>query len=147
MSTFFLGDIMSYMNKTTKTVRTFYLYVVALLSLIFLAVGIGNLANTTLKATIFKEAEKRDYSVCYSYPYYVSSVDLKSLEGATENQTEKIEAMIRDYDSWQERNTGEACYRSEREKRMVDSLTMIIIALPLYIFHWMIIRREKRENE
>lgn len=147
MSTFFLSGRISYMNKTTKTVRTFYLYVVALLSLIFLAVGIGNLANTTLKATIFKEAEKRDYSVCYSYPYYVSSVDLKSLEGATENQTEKIEAMIRDYDSWQERNTGEACYRSEREKRMVDSLTMIIIALPLYIFHWMIIRREKRENE
>ncbi len=55
--------------------------------------------------------------------------------------------MIRDYDSWKERNTGEACYRSEREKRMIDSLTMIIIALPLYIFHWMIIRREKRENE
>lgn len=147
MSTFLSDGRINYMNKTTKTVRTFYLYVVALLSLIFLAVGIGNLANTTLKATIFKEAEKRDYSVCYSYPYYVSSVDLKTLEGVTENQTEKIEAMIRDYDSWQERNTGEACYRSEREKRMVDALTMIIIALPLYIFHWMIIRREKRENE
>ena len=48
------------MDKTIKTVRTFYLYVVSLLSLIFLAIGIGNLANTTLKATIFKEAEKRD---------------------------------------------------------------------------------------
>jgi hypothetical protein len=135
------------MKKTTKTVRIFYLYVVSLLSLIFLAVGIGNLANTTLKATIFKEAEKRDYSVCYSYPYYVSSVDLKNLEGLTANQNERIESMIRDYESWQERNTGEACYRSEREKRMVDSLTMILVALPLYIFHWAIIRREKRENE
>jgi hypothetical protein len=81
------------MDKTTKTVRTFYLYVVSLLSLIFLAVGIGNLANTTLKATIFKEAEKRDYSVCYNYPYYISSVDLKNLEGLTVDQNEKISGL------------------------------------------------------
>lgn len=135
------------MDKTTKTVRTFYLYVVSLLSLIFLAVGIGNLANTTLKATIFKEAEKRDYSVCYSYPYYISSVDLKNLEGLTVDQNEKIESMIRDYEAWQETNTGESCYRSERENRIVNSLTMILIALPLYIFHWAIIKKEKKENE
>lgn len=135
------------MDKTTKTVRTFYLYVVSLLSLIFLAIGIGNLANTTLKATIFKEAEKRDYSVCYSYPYYISSVDLKNLEGLTVDQNEKIESMIRDYEAWQETNTGESCYRSERENRIVNSLTMILIALPLYIFHWAIIKKEKKENE
>jgi hypothetical protein len=135
------------MDKTTKTVRTFYLYVVSLLSLIFLAIGIGNLANTTLKATIFKEAEKRDYSVCYSYPYYISSVDLKNLEGLTVDQNEKMESMIRDYEAWQETNTGESCYRSERENRIVNSLTMILIALPLYIFHWAIIKKEKKENE
>jgi len=135
------------MDKTIKTVRTFYLYVVSLLSLIFLAIGIGNLANTTLKATIFKEAEKRDYSVCYSYPYYISSVDLKNLEGLTVDQNEKIESMIRDYEAWQETNTGESCYRSERENRIVNSLTMILIALPLYIFHWAIIKKEKKENE
>jgi hypothetical protein len=135
------------MDKTIKTVRTFYLYVVSLLSLIFLAIGIGNLANTTLKATIFKEAEKRDYSVCYSYPYYISSVDLKNLEGLTVDQNEKMESMIRDYEAWQETNTGESCYRSERENRIVNSLTMILIALPLYIFHWAIIKKEKKENE
>ncbi|KUK49608.1 MAG: hypothetical protein XE08_0459 [Parcubacteria bacterium 32_520] len=135
------------MDKTIKTVRTFYLYVVSLLSLIFLAVGIGNLANTTLKATIFKEAEKRDYSVCYSYPYYISSVDLKNLEELTVDQNEKIESMIRDYEAWQETNTGESCYRSERENRIVNSLTIILIALPLYIFHWAIIKKEKKENE
>lgn len=137
----------TYMDKTIKTVRTFYLYVVSLLSLIFLAIGIGNLANTTLKATIFKEAEKRDYSVCYSYPYYISSVDLKNLEGLTVDQNEKMESMIRDYEAWQETNTGESCYRSERENRIVNSLTMILIALPLYIFHWAIIKKEKKENE
>ena len=131
--------------KTTKTVRTFYLYIVSLLSLIFLAVGVGNLLNTTLKATFFKEAEKRDYSVCYNYPYYYSNIE-KTAE-MDEVQLEQIDNMIRDYENWKEKNTGETCYKSEREKKIVDSLSMIIIALPLYIFHWMMIRREKRENE
>ena len=131
--------------KTTKTVRTFYLYIVSLLSLIFLAVGVGNLLNTTLKATFFKEAEKRDYSVCYNYPYYYSNSE-KTAE-MDEVQLEQIDNMIRDYENWKEKNTGETCYKSEREKKIVDSLSMIIIALPLYIFHWMMIRREKRENE
>lgn len=131
--------------KTTKTVRTFYLYIVSLLSLIFLAVGIGNLLNTTLKAAFFKEAEKRDYSVCYNYPYYYSNIE-KTAE-MDEVQLEQIDNMIRDYENWKEKNTGETCYKSEREKKIVDSLSMIIIALPLYIFHWMMIRREKRENE
>ncbi|MFA5228535.1 MAG: hypothetical protein WC446_02135 [Candidatus Paceibacterota bacterium] len=134
------------MNKTTKTVRTFYLYTVSLLSLIFLAVGIGNLANTTLKATIFKDAEKRDYSHCYNYPYYISSFEEKELSGTTIEQQEKVEMMLRDYESWKKENTGESCYRSEREKKIVDSLTMIIISLPLYVFHWAVIRKEKREE-
>ena len=131
--------------KTTKTVRTFYLYIVSLLSLIFLAVGVGNLLNTTLKATFFKEAEKRDYSVCYNYPYYYSNIE-KTAE-MNEVQLEQIDNMIKNYENWKEKNTGETCYKSEREKKIVDSLSMIIIALPLYIFHWMMIRREKRENE
>ncbi len=65
----------------------------------------------------------------------------------SEIQLEQIDNMIRDYENWKEKNTGETCYKSEREKKIVDSLSMIIIALPLYIFHWMMIRREKRENE
>jgi len=131
--------------KTTKTVRTFYLYIVSLLSLIFLAVGVGNLLNTTLKATFFKEAEKRDYSVCYNYPYYYSNIE-KTAE-MNEVQLEQIDNMIKNYENWKEKNTEETCYKSEREKKIVDSLSMIIIALPLYIFHWMMIRREKRKNE
>lgn len=138
------------MDKTTKTVRTFYLYVVSLLSLIFLAVGIGNLVNTTLKVAFFKEAEKRDYNVCINYPYYTSSVDLikiKEVPDVSDLQKEQIDNMIEDYEKWKKENTGDVCYKSEREKRLVNSLSMILISLPLYIFHWAIIRKEKKENE
>ncbi|MDD3386608.1 MAG: hypothetical protein PHU17_02110 [Candidatus Pacebacteria bacterium] len=136
------------MTKKTKTVRTFYLYTVSLLSLIFLAVGLGNLINTNLKSTFFKEAEKRDYSVCNNYPNYMYSIDtLKNTEYATEDKTEIIDQMIESYKNWEKDNLGEICYKAERERKMVNSLTMILISLPLYAFHWAIIRKERKINE
>ena len=134
------------MNKTTKIVMTIYLYTVSLISLIFFAVGMGNLINTSLKAFIFTEAEKRDYSMCNNYPYY-SSIDAQALKekGITVEQQDQIDNMIKDYEEWKSRNTGDACYKSEREKRMLDAVTMILIAFPLYIIHWKMARKERQE--
>ena len=134
------------MNKTTKIVMTIYLYTVSLISLIFFAVGMGNLINTSLKAFIFTEAEKRDYSMCNNYPYY-SNIDAQALKekGISVEQQDQIDNMIKDYEEWKSRNTGDACYKSEREKRMLDAVTMILIAFPLYIIHWKMARKERQE--
>ena len=138
------------MNKTTKIVMTVYLYTVSLISLIFFAVGMGQLINTSLKAFIFTEAEKRDYSVCNNQPYYYSTVDaqkLKESAALTPDEKTQIDNMIRDYEDWKTRNTGDICYKSEREKRMLDSLTMILIAFPIYLLHWRMARKERQETE
>ena len=125
---------------------TIYLYTVSLISLIFFAVGMGNIINTSLKAFIFTEAEKRDYSMCNNYPYY-SNIDAQALKekGITVEQQDQIDNMIKDYEEWKSRNTGDACYKSEREKRMLDAVTMILIAFPLYIIHWKMARKERQE--
>ena len=138
------------MTKTTKIVRTIYLYTVALISLVFLAVGTGNLINTTLKAYVFTEAEKNDYGRCTSYPYFVSSIDAEAIKKnsqATEDQKVQIDNMLMDYDNWKKENTGDACIKAERQKKMLDAVTMILIAFPLYVFHWRMARKEKQENE
>ena len=148
MTTINLNDKIFYMTQKTKIVRTVYLYVVALLSLLFLCIGIGNLINVTLKAYVFPEAEKRDYNICYQ-PYYYPSLELekiKEVEITDEEQRTKINTIINDYENWKNQNTGDNCYVSERQKRMVDAITMILISLPLYIFHWRLIKKEKQEN-
>lgn len=130
--------------QKTKIIMMIYLYLVALISLIFTAVGTGNLINTALKAYVFPETEKRDYQMCNIQPYYPVS-DFKNL-GTTEKEAQ-MENIINDYEQWKKQNTGEACYRSERQKRLVDFTTMVLIALPLYLLHWSMIKREKREKE
>jgi hypothetical protein len=138
------------MNKTTKTVMTIYLYTVSLIGLIFFAIGMGNLINTSLKAYVFPEAEKRDYTVCNNQPYYYSLTDAKAIKETSEitlDQKNQLDNMIKDYEDWKIRNTGDECYKSERQKRMLDALTMILIAFPIYILHWRMARKERQEAE
>lgn len=138
------------MNKTAKTVRTIYLYTVALISLVFLAIGTGNLINTSLKAYVFPEAEKKDYSICNNYPYFASAIDAEAIKKnsqITEDQKTQIDNMIKDYEKWKEDNTGDKCIKAERQKKMLDAVTMILISLPLYIFHWRMARKEKQESD
>jgi hypothetical protein len=135
--------------KKGKLIKTIYLYIVSLISLIFLAVGVGNFINTSIKASFFQEAERRDYSFCNNQPYFptVSEITkLKESPAATEEDQQKITNLISDYENWKAQNIGEECYKSERAKRMVDSLTMLLISLPLYLFHWSMARKIKEED-
>ncbi|HNY35780.1 MAG TPA: hypothetical protein PLD14_02710 [Candidatus Pacearchaeota archaeon] len=134
----------------TKTIMTIYLYVVSLISLIFFAVGTGTLINTALKAYVFPEVEKRDYGMCINQPYFYSAVDaekLKQSSALTVDEKTQIDNMIRDYENWKATNTGDACIKSERQKRMLDAITMILIAFPLYIIHWKMARKERQEAD
>ena len=137
------------MQSKTKTIRTIYFYTVALISLIFLAVGAGNFINTSLKAYVFTGAEKRDYTMCNSQPYFstVEAEKIGASNAVTQDQKTQIDNMISDYQNWKQNNTGDECYRTERQKRMVDSLTMILIALPIYLIHWMAIKKEKQTKD
>lgn len=140
-------------TKTTKMIRTIYLYLAALISLIFVAVGTGRIINTALKAYVFPEAEKAGYGVCTNQPpmYEISSVQsiekTKDSEITTEDQKRQLELLLADYKIWKENNTGEICYKRDRARNYVDSFTMLLVALPICLLHWRIIKKDKEEKE
>lgn len=130
----------------SKLIRTIYLYVAALVSLIFVAVGTGTILNTALKAYVFPKAEKAN-SVCNSEPpvYGLENSDLAKV--ANEEQKKTLENLINDYNEWKTRNSGEECYSQQRQSSVVDAITMLIIALPICLFHWWLIKKDKKEKE
>jgi hypothetical protein len=140
-------------TRTTKLIRTIYLYLAALISLIFVAVGTGTILNTTLKAYVFPEAEKGGYGMCNNQPPMYGIAPEQSLEKVktgeitTIDQKQQIEALLNDYKAWKANNNGDLCYQRERQKNYVDSLTMLFIALPICLIHWRIIKKDKEEKE
>lgn len=132
------------MTTKAKLIKTIYLYLVAAVSLLFVAIGTGTLLNTGLKYAIFPEAEKKSYDQCNQQPP-VSSVI--SREGTTADQQQQIDSLLKDYDNWKENQSGDKCINPARQNKIIDALTMVIIALPILLIHWKLIRKEKEEKE
>lgn len=135
------------MSDKTKLIRTVYLYLAVAGSLIFTGVGAGTLLNTGLKYYFFPKAEKGGYSQCNQQPPIYALDKSVFVNVATPDQKIQLENLLRDYDQWKQNNTGEECYIAQRQSNIVDSLTMMFIALPILLVHWRIIKKEKTEKE
>ncbi len=136
------------MTTKAKLIRTVYLYLAALISLIFVAVGTGRLLNTGLKYAIFPEAEKKSYDQCNQQPpMYGAEADVKNMENAaTDQQKKKLESLLADYENWKTNNFGNACIQPARQNKVIDAITMVLIALPICLLHWRVIKKEKDEK-
>jgi hypothetical protein len=134
------------MVTKSKLIRTIYLYVAALVSLIFVAVGTGRILDTVLKAYVFPKAEKGGYSRCNQQPP-IYALDKGNISVATEEQKVILDNMIKDYEQWKRNNSEVECYSQERQSNMVDSLVILIIALPICLFHWRLIKKDKNEKD
>ncbi|MFA5994032.1 MAG: hypothetical protein WC823_03675 [Parcubacteria group bacterium] len=137
------------MSDKVKMIRTVYLYLAVIISLIFIGVGTGTLINTALKFYVFPKAEKGGYNQCNQQPP-VYALDKAAFVGiATEDQEVQLENLLRDYEEWKKNNTGEECYSAQRQSNSVDAITMLLVALPIFLVHSLIIKKErnKKENE
>lgn len=135
------------MGPKVKLIRTVYLYLAALISLIFVAVGTGTLLNTAMKYYFFPKAEKGGFNRCNQQPpvYGLEKTSFSAV--STDEQKTQLNNLLKDYDEWKKNNTGEECYSQERQNNVVNALTMIVIALPVMMIHWRIIKREKNDKE
>lgn len=105
-------------------IRKIYLYLFALVGLIMITVGSARLVNLALKVYVFPEADRY-----YEYPM-PRSVEPK--EGETPQPDPK---------ELEEFNKKQA--RSQRQRELSESLAWIIVGLPLWLYHWSVIKRER----
>lgn len=135
------------MTEKTKLIRSIYLYLASIVSLLFVAIGVYTIFNTALKYYVLPRAEKGGYSRCNQEPLAYSRANPEKSGVANEEQEAQTKQMSEDYEKWKAENSGEACYSAERQNNIANSLTMIIVALPIFLFHWRMVKKEKEEKE
>ena len=116
-------------------IRKIYLYLFALVGLALVTIGGVRLVGLGLKAFIFTKAD-----VYYEYPMArpikTPPIDSeKEIVDFEQPSKEEIEEFQRKQKS------------SQRQREAADSLAMIIVGLPLYLYHWNLIKRNKVESE
>lgn len=133
-------------------VRKVYLYLFALVGLALLIIGSVSFLNMGLKAFIFTKADEQlrlDYSRPVEKPYFIDEAEIKK-EGEvtlTLSQSEKdqLNYIFEESNRWQERQDALDIVVVNRQRTAAMNLAMILIGLPLYLYHWLIIRRETKE--
>lgn len=109
--------------KREWSARKIYLYLVSLITLIMVIVGSVQLIRA---------------GVAFIYPppvYYPSPAEIKMRGDATQIPAEEAAEQAR-----LERARQEQQMKYDRGRRLGESLGLIVVALPVYLYHWKRIR-------
>ncbi|MBU4369308.1 hypothetical protein KKG58_00925 [Patescibacteria group bacterium] len=129
-------------------IRTIYLYAFALLGLIFLCISGIRFLDMGLKAFVFTKAEEQ-MKIDYARPVTPYSYEkIKGLEtgevSLTNDEMAEIRQITQEYENWEERSEKVDPVTSNRHRTASSSLAMILVGLPLYLYHWSVIKRETK---
>lgn len=135
-------------NKS-KLIKQVYLYLVSILTLLISVVSIGFLINTGLKSSVLTKAEDFDRRSAMPQGLYLSSekTEPSSLACTTEcelsqEQKTQIESWTGDFQRWQDGQDVTA----RRQGDLVGSLSLLIVAVPLFVIHYRAIHKEHRQS-
>ncbi|MDO8424630.1 MAG: hypothetical protein Q7S70_01675 [bacterium] len=146
-------------------VRAIYLYLFTIIGLVLVSIGAVRLANLGLKMFIFTQADQQiNYGLRPSTPVIavkpngqeVTEEDLISAVQKcqdkcelTEAQKTQLDSWMQDYKKWQEgEGKQQIDYRNQqRQQDASGAIAFILVGLPMYLYHWGIIRRETKERE
>lgn len=103
-------------------IRLIYLYLFSFVGLLTVVIGSVRLVDLGMKVFIFPESDKYEYAVPVMPENEKGQLDEKIMK----------ENAARD----QKRN---------RERDLSNSLAMIVVGLPLYIYHWKTIQKENKK--
>jgi hypothetical protein len=122
-------------------IRSIYLYVAAFVGLVLLTVGGVRLVDMALKATIFTAAEQELRLASPPMPP-PTQIRRPALAELTEEEREAWQRWMEEQERWREQEAKIDRVAAQRQRTTASSLAMIIVGLPLYLYHWRLIRRE-----
>jgi len=118
------------MSSKSQLIRTIYLYAVSLITLIMIIYAASSLINLGLKTWIFTKADRAEY-----YESYPMAVDKIGIATSTILEREQI------------KKDQEERYQIQKQAEAVRSFSMLLVAVPIFFFHWRLARKDKEEKE
>ena len=103
-------------------IRLIYLYLFSFVGLLTVVIGSVRIVDLGLKVLVFPDSDKYEYTVPIPADGEKNQLDEKTMKANAERD--------------QKRN---------RERDLSNSLAMIAVGLPLYLYHWKTIQKENKK--
>lgn len=128
-------------------VRVLYLYLFAMLGLVFMAIGGVQLLDMGLRALVFKQADALERFESPPTPMFMTerADRLANDTALTPQERELVRQSIRDYQQWSERRRHVDPVVARRQRTAANSLALILIGLPIYLYHWRLITVRRKQ--
>lgn len=141
------------MNKY-PLVRTIYLYLFSLVGLTLIVIGGVRFIDMGLKAFIFTKADEQQ-RLMYKQPpmaYPIEKFEGIAQAGSTtvtltDDERRTLQQWLADYKNWKTQSDAIDPITAQRQRDASINLSMILVGLPLYFFHWRLIKRDTRQRE
>jgi hypothetical protein len=127
------------------TVRTVYLYVATLVGLGLLIAGGVQGFELLLKATVLQQADAEEAMWAKQPPMpYMFDVGrgLSEADGLTEEELAMVRNWLQDYERWDEQRQAFDSVAARRERQAATALALVFVGIPVYLYHWLTIRKE-----
>jgi hypothetical protein len=128
-------------------IRTIYLYTFSLLGLVLITIGGTQFVDLALKASVFKKADDEQRIFGRQLPAPATRPDMERWSAdstLTEAQRATIREWLVEYENWRETNAKLDPVAAQRQRTASTSLSLMLVGLPLYFFHWRLIRKSQR---
>mgnify|MGYP001338025467 CR=1 FL=1 len=99
-------------------IRLIYLYLFSFIGLLVVVIGAIKMVDLGMKVFVFKDADRYEYTMPE-----MSDEERKLVKVNAEKDTKR-----------------------NREREFSNSLAMIIVGLPLYLYHWKTIKKENKSG-
>lgn len=116
-------------------IRKVYLYTFALVGLVLIVIGAVRLIGLALKAYIFTKAD-----IYYQYP---AARPIKPAPPDAAVNSEKTEFQEPSKEEVEEYESNQRS--ANRQREAAESLAFIVVGLPLYLYHWRAVQKDKNE--
>jgi hypothetical protein len=131
-------------------IRAAYLYLAALIGLVLVTIGGVQLEDMGLRAFVFRAADARErLEMAPPAPPFRpdDAAALAQRPGLSAEERRLLQQWGEEYRRWQEGYAKVDMVRAQRARQASGSLSMILVGLPLFLFHWRTIQREAREGK
>jgi len=130
-------------------IRTIYLYIFALVGLIIVITGSIRALTMGLEVFVFSDSNKQEEinSLRPPVPYIDNVKGLENNKSLTEEERTSVKNWLTDYQNWKVKNDNFDYLSAQRQKESSSILASILVGLPLYLYHWSIIKKETKEKK
>lgn len=132
-------------------IRWVYLYLFALLGLILITIGSVQLVGLGLRTFVLTEADA-EMRIHYAPepPMRMSPERMERLDNDTTLDPATIRALrlwAEDYERMAEQRATIDPVKSRRQRDAAGAIALLLVGLPLYFYHWQLIRRERQTGD